>query len=668
MNFMTIKEAIQTQLDRMCEHELFEVEVERSTLWDLYLSSFAEGTNPIYKERTEHDCNCCKSFIRQYGNVVAIIDGKVESLWDVIVGDNYQVVVDALAAKVKGLPICDIFRNDSKHMGINRSRQMLADDSLLTWDHFYYKLPNKFVITNGSIPTWLGDKRTDKEVLERSLKEITTEAINIVSDLIAQNSIYRGTEHKSTVQLLKKTKGLYDKLSTDQDKTIFCWNKGLELGHGGRFRNTVIGTLLVDISKGTELDVAVKKFEDKVAPHNYKRSSTLITQGMIKKAQEKVELLGIEESLHRRFAITEDITVNNVLFADRSARQSMGVFDSLQSATKGQSPNLDKVQEVGIQEFVDTILPKIDSMEVMAENRHSSNFVSLIAPECPEAKNIFKWDNNFSWSYNGEVTDSIKERVKKAGGAVSGYMRTSLSWYNSDDLDIHVVEPNGNRIHFGKKISSLTGGKLDVDMNAGSISKDPVENIVWPSKSKMREGDYIVAVNNYQKRSSGDIGFQVEVEFDGNTYLYTFDKPVPNSATIPVLKFNYSIKDGIKVIDSIPEGSASKELWGVNTHQWTKASLVMNSPNHWDGNETGNKHWFFMLDGCANPDGARGFYNEFLDGELTEHRKVFEVLASKMKVEESDKQLSGLGFSSTQNNSILCKVSGSFNRTINIKF
>jgi hypothetical protein len=95
---------------------------------------------------------------------------------------------------------------------------------------------------------------------------------------------------------------------------------------------------------------------------------------------------------------------------------------------------------------------------------------------------------------------------------------------------------------------------------------------------------------------------------------------------------------------------------------------ILNSPNHWDGEETGNKHWFFILNGCKNPDNVRGFYNEFLNEELNPHRKVFEVLASKMKVEPSNDQLSGVGFSSTVRNSVLCKVSGSFNRVIKINF
>ena len=94
----------------------------------------------------------------------------------------------------------------------------------------------------------------------------------------------------------------------------------------------------------------------------------------------------------------------------------------------------------------------------------------------------------------------------------------------------------------------------------------------------------------------------------------------------------------------------------------------MFSPNYWDDRTVGNKHYFFMLDGCLNEDKARGFFNEFLIEELNTHRKVFEVVGSKMKTEESTNQLSGLGFSSTQRNYILARVKGSFSRTIKITF
>ena len=94
----------------------------------------------------------------------------------------------------------------------------------------------------------------------------------------------------------------------------------------------------------------------------------------------------------------------------------------------------------------------------------------------------------------------------------------------------------------------------------------------------------------------------------------------------------------------------------------------MYSPNHWDGEKTGNRHYMFMLENCVNPEETRGIYNEFLKNELAEHRKVFEILGNKMKCEHTENQLSGVGFSSTARNELICKVTGSFTRTLKIKF
>jgi hypothetical protein len=75
-----------------------------------------------------------------------------------------------------------------------------------------------------------------------------------------------------------------------------------------------------------------------------------------------------------------------------------------------------------------------------------------------------------------------------------------------------------------------------------------------------------------------------------------------------------------------------------------------------------------MLNGCKNEDRPNGFFNEFLKEDFQPHKRVFEALGSKMRVEQSDNQLSGLGFSSTKRNSVVCKVEGSFTRTIKVNF
>ena len=76
-----------------------------------------------------------------------------------------------------------------------------------------------------------------------------------------------------------------------------------------------------------------------------------------------------------------------------------------------------------------------------------------------------------------------------------------------------------------------------------------------------------------------------------------------------------------------------------------------------------------MLDQMKNEGSARGFFNEYLKPELDAHRKVLELVGSKMKTEETNDQLSGLGFSSTSRNDLIVRVTGkSLKRVIKIRF
>lgn len=668
-DFIRFKNAVQAQIASMAERgHLFRVDASKDELWEAYLKSFPPGTNEIFKERTEHDCQCCKQFIRTIGNAVAVIDGEVESIWDISIGGAHQVVADALSDLVKSKAINDALIHYEAKVGTDHNHQD-TDAGVIRWDHFSCILPDKYVKSKNAIPAALGDIRSSKDVFKRGCEEITVEAIDTVLELIEQNSLYRGAEHTVSVGRLGQMKSEYDALSSAAEKDNHAWTMAATHGHAVRIRNSVIGTLLTDISEGMELDAAVRAFESKVAPTNYKRPTALITKAMIDKAQKKVCELGIKDSLSRRFAVTDDLTINNVLFANRTTKQAMNVFEEMSQEAGSNVGSLDKVEEVGIDKFITDILPKADKIEVMVENKHSNNLVSLIAPVHADSKNILKWDNNFSWSYNGEVTDSIKERVRKAGGNIDAVLRCSLSWGNYDDLDIHVVEPGGNHIYFNNKVSRQTSGQLDVDMNAGSgKTREAVENIVWTDLDLMQEGEYKLYVNNYSKRETIDVGFDVELEFDGVIHLFNYAKPVKDSENVAVSTFTFSRKDGIKFLSSLDSTAVSKEIWGLHTNNFHNVAMVMNSPNHWDGEETGNKHWFFMLDGCVNDGRPRGFFNEFLNNNLTEYRKVFEVLGSKMKVAESNIQLSGVGFSSTKRDYILCKVTGSFSRIIKIIF
>jgi hypothetical protein len=672
MDFKVFKQAVAKQFELLSRHELFRVDVEKDLLWSTYIESFPAGTNPIFRERREYDCSCCRQYIRAIGDVVAIIDGRIVSLWDVVMEESaYQTVTDALARIVKTRPIANVFLHTEPVAGTDRNFEQLTD-RVVTYNHFFANLPAKCIVQGIDIGPKLSERHAQHDVLLRSLKELTLDSVETVLDLIRQGSLYRGSEHHTTLTLFQRLQQEFGQLTDDGARDVFVWSRLKDLpGSVTKIRNTSIGTLLVDLSEGLDLEAAVRKFEMVVAPTNYKRPTALVTPKMIAAAKQTLEELGLVSALERRYARLTDINVNNILFADRSARKSLtgDVFDTL--ATRAlSSRSFERVEEVPIETFISEILPRAESVEIMVENRHIQNLVSLVAPADPTANRLFKWDNGFSWSYTGDVADSIKERVKQAGGTVTGDLCCRLAWSNFDDLDFHMREPTDYEIYFGnKRTLSACGGMLDVDMNAGSgHTRAPVENIFYTDRSRMKEGLYQLFVRQYRQRETIDIGFEVELDYLGAIHQFAYEKAVRQDTDVLVAKLNYSRKNGIEIMESLPSTQISQTAWGLKTQQFQRVNVVMLSPNYWSEHPIGNKHYFFMLDGCANDGQARGFYNEFLKEELNAHRKVIEMVGAKMRTEESTEQLSGLGFSSTQRNEVLAKISGSFTRTVKIVF
>ena len=95
------------------------------------------------------------------------------------------------------------------------------------------------------------------------------------------------------------------------------------------------------------------------------------------------------------------------------------------------------------------------------------------------------------------------DRRLQREGAKSGDIQISLIWNNINDLDLHCIDPNGEEIYFGKKMSQ-SGGELDVDMNvAAPLSNEPVENIYWP-QGKTPAGAYRIGVHHYKNHGAAD--------------------------------------------------------------------------------------------------------------------------------------------------------------------
>ncbi len=691
MEFKVFKKMMQDNFAEMSKDatHLFEVEVDRDEMWNHYLDSFLPKYNKMFRERREHDCSCCRQFIKSIGNAVVIKDNVIHTIWDFVTGtEEYQIPIDAMSAYIKAKAVTNVYISKEKNIGTNMNHEQMEDKTVKEWNHFYLQLPRKFVSmssdTEGTIQNGF---RTLRDVFKRGLDELTEESVLTVLELIASNTLYRGEEAKVALTEFLRLKKEYAKLVTEEEKANFAWEQSVSANRGAcGIRNTAMGTLLINISGRTtedgevipemDLDLAVDKYEAIMAPENYKRPKAIFTKKMLENAKKTLEELGYMDSLGRRHANLDDITVNNILFINRDTAKKVGkldVFEEMSGQIAVNPKSFSKVEEISIKDFLENVLPVTQELEVFLENRLTNRMVSLVAPEDSDAKSMLKWDTNFGWAYAGNMADSsMKERVKSAGGKVDGDLRFSIQWNEEGqdvtDLDAHCVEPiGGGHIYFGERFSRKTGGTLDVDIQRPRGTA--VENITWATRNNMIDGVYKLYVDDYSGRGAKR-GFRAEVEFDG--IMHSFDCPPFTSGTSQVQVAEVTLKNGEFTIKEIlPSTTSSRDIWGLDSNQFVPVSVAMFSPNHWNGQEgisLGHKHVFFMLKGCKNPEQPNGFFNEYLKQDLMEHKRVFEALGSKMRVADSEQQLSGVGFSTTTRSEVIVRVTGQTKRVMKIKF
>jgi hypothetical protein len=102
----------------------------------------------------------------------------------------------------------------------------------------------------------------------------------------------------------------------------------------------------------------------------------------------------------------------------------------------------------------------------------------------------------------------------------TGDVKVTLSFDRVHDLDLHVIEPNGEEISFTNN-ASATGGQLDLDSGSNcEASAANAENVFWPPGGAPA-GEYRVTVQNYQQCSAGAIAYTVRVAYD--TKVIVFD-------------------------------------------------------------------------------------------------------------------------------------------------
>jgi len=114
-----------------------------------------------------------------------------------------------------------------------------------------------------------------------------------------------------------------------------------------------------------------------------------------------------------------------------------------------------------------------------------------------------------------------------------GDIQVSVAWETVADVDLHVVDPNGEEIYYGNR-SSSSGGQLDIDANAAcGTSSLFQENVGWDAQSAPT-GQYTVRVDYWSGCGV------VQTDYIVTVYLRSDTPAVPGSPGSGVLLFTGS--------------------------------------------------------------------------------------------------------------------------------
>jgi hypothetical protein len=205
------------------------------------------------------------------------------------------------------------------------------------------------------------------------------------------------------------------------------------------------------------------------------------------------------DNVTKYFSVTGGTNVNSTLPATSGTSTNKTVIDSIignNSVIAGGGNNL-RVY------YTD---PQNDALQVIVGVKNVPGYYTLPASPTSVSVDALVLINEAITTQNftvmiavkdaaGNISDYYEVSVHLVTSVANGVLEVTLSWDRENDMDLHLVEPNGEEIYYGNS-SSANGGELDKDSNAGcSIDSVKVEHITYPTGATVEEGTYIARVD-----------------------------------------------------------------------------------------------------------------------------------------------------------------------------
>lgn len=585
-------------------------------LFEAYLAGIPE------ENRQHYNCNSCKHFINLYGGLVTIDqNGEINSaVWSLEkTPEFFKKSVKNMLKIVDGSKVNGVFVGKNNLLGTAESNG---------WTHLHAHLCVNLVNTSpiktaGQV---MAERKEERRILAETIAEFDKDTASKAATMLT--GVYRSDRF---IEGAKWLVGIYEKKESLKPNKFqnYVWllvAKSPTLAH---IKSTVVGNMLTDIKDNLSTDSILARFNAMVNPGSYMRSQSDPTERQVENAEQIVKKLGLERSLERRYARFDEIPEFVWKPAPKKENAEGGVFGKVKAKVVITPEKIDDMPKTTMtwSKFLRTVVPSAKNIEAVV---NPGRFMAIVAPKNEDAPNILQWENGYSWYYHGGVDGEMRRRVMKAGGIYdNAFMRCTLMWNTRTDLDVHCQFPNGHIFYGNKKIGS---GWLDVDMNVGGETTEPVENIRWNTQLPTN-GHYNFYVHTYRDRAYGDNPYTIELQVGDKV----FKKTGVASTYYQQTEFEFDYYNG-QIHNA--NFNMNQNFVVPGTGNFVKVTGITKSPNLWGEKpyEHGGNHVFFLLEGMKDQEEGkgRGFFNEMLKTELREIRKTLEAYTATTAIEGAD--------------------------------
>lgn len=444
--------ALRENFTALCAQDvtLYRTNVERSSLWDAYLSAF-DGD-----EKQHHNCNTCRHFIQSYGGLVTIDEhgNKESALWSTNnIPAEYVRGVVAMAALVHKADVFGMFLSGAPTWG----NPVTGD-----WKHLSVTLPLK-MLYNGytkSAAQRMAEKSEDFRNTMRVLQDYDANCLAQAVKLLKSGKLNRSEKVLEAAAWLQDLHRRFSEAKGKQ-RTNIVWRTVAVAPVGFcHIRAGVLGTLLDDVKAGKAFEDLSNRFAAKMDPTLYLRPQAAPRAGAIAEAEKIVAQIGAAGSLDRRYCRPDEVTA---LWRPQTteAQKPEGVFGHLEPKGKKKAAAVEIPAIVMTwTKFERTVLPDAVRMEIKVP-RHG-DFITLVTAANMDAPPIIQWDQP-------EARNPVSWYVWRGGAPATQYGLIGNQYY---DVSLVTLKPSmwqPNYERHGRAVIFAIAGALEHRMYGNAL-------------------------------------------------------------------------------------------------------------------------------------------------------------------------------------------------------